>query len=319
MYIYLTLFYYSMSNEKRKSLKRGQSEFGVGMLIAGILFVAFIAVTIIFGLFYTIDAGERGIVRTFGEISPSISQPGLHVKIPIFQSVIKYSIRAQTISFDNKQGTGDGSEYSSLFASSKDLQSTQTAIVCNFHINEENVIDIYKKYGTSDNYHKNIIEPIIRDTVKAVSAQYTAEELVTKRPEVAEAVTKLLSQRFYDKNAVLDNINIVNFEFSKEYAAAIEQKVVQAQLLEKSKIELETIKVQAQQRIEQARGEAEAIKIQAQSINQQGGQNYVELQRINRWDGHYPLFMGSGTSAILDMRSISASTISYTSSTNVTQ
>jgi regulator of protease activity HflC (stomatin/prohibitin superfamily) len=257
-----------------------------------------------FGTIYTIDEGDRGIIRTFGKISPEISQPGLHFKIPFFQSLIVYSVRTQTISFDNKQGTGDNSEYSSLFASSKDLQSTQTAIVCNFHINEQDVVNIYKQYGDSNTYHKNIIEPIIRDTVKAISAQYTAEELVTKRPEVAQKGAELLSQRLAAKNAVLDNLNIVNFQFSDEYAKAIEQKAVQAQLLEKSKIELETTKVQADTRIAQAEGEAKAIQIQTEAISKQGGASYVELQRIQRWDGHYPMFMGSGSSAILDMRSV---------------
>jgi len=263
--------------------------------------IGLIALILIFGTFYTIDAGDRGIVRTFGKISPDISQPGLHFKIPLIQHVIVYSVRTQTISFDNKAGTGDNSEYSSLFASSKDLQSTQTAIVCNFHINEQDVINIYKQYGTSDTYHKNVIEPIIRDTVKAVSAQYTAEELVTKRPEVAQKAAELLSQRFSTKNAVLDNLNIVNFEFSKEYATAIEQKAVQAQLLEKSKIELETIKVQAEQRVAQAEGEAKAIQIQTAAIATSGGQNYLTLKWIEKWNGQ--VSMVNGGSSIIDLRS----------------
>jgi regulator of protease activity HflC (stomatin/prohibitin superfamily) len=271
--------------------------------------IGIIALILIFGTFYTIDAGERGIVRTFGQISPAISQPGLHFKIPIIQTVIVYSVRTQTIAFDNKQATGDQSEFSSLAAASKDLQETNTAVVCNFHINEQDVITIYKQFGDSETYNTNIIEPIIRDTIKSTSALYTAEELVTKRPEVAKAAADLLRDRLAAKNAVLDNLNIVNFEFSPEYTKAIEAKAVQAQTLEKSRIELETIKVQANSRIAQAEGEARAIQIQVAAINQQGGANYVSLQAIQKWNGQLPLVNGGSSMPFIDMRTLGGAAI----------
>jgi regulator of protease activity HflC (stomatin/prohibitin superfamily) len=282
--------------------------FGIIALICLVIFLIFL-----FGSWYTIDAGERGIILTFGNPSKEISQPGFHFKLPIIQKLLKYSIRTQTIAFDNKQGDGDKSEYSSLFAASSDLQETQTAVVCNFHINEQDVITIYRQYGDSHTYNINIIEPIIRDTVKSISALYTAEELVTKRPEVAKAAADLLRERLAAKNAILDNLNIVNFEFSPEYTKAIEAKAVQAQTLEKSRIELETIKVQAASRIAQAEGEAKAIQIQVAAINQQGGANYVSLQAIQRWNGQLPYVSGGGSMPFIDMRTLGGAATAFVS------
>lgn len=273
--------------------------FGIVAILCFIIFLIFL-----FGSWYTIDAGDRGIILTFGKPSAAISQPGFHFKLPIIQQLLRYSIRTQTISFDNKEATGDNSEFSSLSAASKDLQETNTAVVCNFHINEQDVITIYKQFGDSKTYNVNIIEPIIRDTIKSTSALYTAEELVTKRPEVAKAAADLLRDRLAAKNAVLDNLNIVNFEFSPEYTKAIESKAVQAQTLEKSRIELETAKVQANTRIAQAEGEAKAISIQVQAINQQGGANYVNLQAIARWNGQLPYVNGGSSMPFIDMRTL---------------
>jgi regulator of protease activity HflC (stomatin/prohibitin superfamily) len=114
----------------------------------------------------------------------------------------------------------------------------------------------------------------------------------------------LLRDRLAAKNAVLDNLNIVNFEFSPEYTKAIESKAVQAQTLEKSRIELETAKVQANTRIAQAEGEAKAISIQVQAINQQGGANYVNLQAIARWNGQLPYVNGGSSMPFIDMRTL---------------
>jgi hypothetical protein len=82
------------------------------------------------------------------------------------------------------------------------------------------------------------------------------------------------------------------------------EQLVQEQNALAAKNKLEQTRYEAEQRISQAKGEAEAIKIQAQAVNSQGGRDYVELQRISKWNGQYPMFMGSGASPIVDMRSV---------------
>ena len=300
---------------KKKMVKNDDIDFGgdnmphqVKMIITGV--IAFICLVIflifLFGAWYTVDAGDRAVVLLFGKASTDISQPGLHFKIPIIQSVVVYSVRTQTIKFDNinNAATATPSEYDALSSASKDLQIVNTAVIVNYHINEKDVLNIYQQYGTSQTYQTNILEPIIRNVVKATTAKFTAAELVDNRSEVINEATNVLDSQFIDKNAVLDNFNIVNFLYSPEYSAAIEQKAVQTQLLQKSQIELETTKVQAQQRVAQATGESEAIKTQISAIAAQGGTNYLTMLWIQKWNGQVALVQSNDAMPIIDMRSL---------------
>lgn len=274
--------------------------FVIGVIIGLILIISF------FGTFYIVHAGERAIVTTFGNPDLTPRTEGLHFKIPLVQKAIIMDTKTQTVSFDNKQGQGDNSEYSSLFASSKDLQDVQTAVVVNYHIEPDKVPYIYKTYGSFDIYKLNIIEPIIRDTVKTVTAEFTAEQLVQNRSEVAQRISELLEQRLSEKSAVFERINIVNFQYSAEFSKAIEEKQVAQQnaLTEKNKLEM--VQYQAQQRIAQAEGEAKAIAIQVNAINQQGGDNYVRLKMIEKWSGNLPTVSGGGNVfSVLNLNTLS--------------
>lgn len=301
---------------KQEDLERNRIEMPpeVKLIIKSVIgvIIVIIVLILVFGSWYIVNVGQRAIVVTLGNPS-SITQPsGIHLKIPLIQHIERMNIRTQTINFDNMKGTGDITEVSSLFCASKDLQDVQIATVVNYHINENDVLYIFKQYGNSNAYQKNILEPIVRETVKSVSAQYTAEELVTKRTQFSDDVAKLLQQRFEDKKAVFERYNVVNFEFSEQFTKAIEAKVTAEQnaLAEKNKLEM--VKYQAQQRIEQSQGEAKAIEIQVNAINKQGGQAYVNLQAIQKWDGKMPLFVGGSSVPFIDFNSMTKSSVTTT-------
>lgn len=259
-----------------------------------------VGLILFFGSFTVVSAGHRGVITNFGKVSGKVFGEGIHLKVPFYDAVHKMNVQTQTANFDNKQGKGDNSEYSSLFAASKDLQDVQIAVVVNYHLKPESVNDIYQKYGTA--YTHNVIEPIIRETVKSVSAQYTAEELVTKRIQFSDAVAKALSERLVEKDSVFERFSVVNFEFSKSFSDAIEQKVTAEQNALAAKNKLEQVKYEAEQRISQARGEAEAIRIQAQAITQQGGREYVNLKWVEKWDGKLPTTtVGEGSGLLFNI------------------
>src|SRR5205814_471057 len=147
-----------------------------------------------------VQAGERAVKTRFGAVV-GVLDTGLYFKKPFVESVHKMNVKTLTVQFDNKQATGDNTEYSSLSAASKDLQDTAIAVVVNYHIDGAKVDKIYQQYNSVENYQLNVIEPIIRETVKSTSAQYTAEELVTKRAEVAGTISKILVDKFATKDA----------------------------------------------------------------------------------------------------------------------
>jgi regulator of protease activity HflC (stomatin/prohibitin superfamily) len=242
---------------------------------------------VLYGSVGTINAGERGIKTRFGAITGVVSE-GLYFKIPFIERVHTMDVKTRTINYDKNGNEGDARDTSQLYGASKDLQDVQIGVVVNYHINPEKVAAIFAQYSSTDNYEANVIEPIIREVVKSTSAQYTAEELVTKRADYSEKVNATLAERMVSKDAVLERFSVTNFEFSKVFSQAIEAKVAAVQNAEAAKNKLEQVKFEAQQTIEAAKATAEAQRIQSESLQSQGGKDYVQLKAVEKWDGHLP-------------------------------
>lgn len=277
-------------------------EKSIGRVIGyGILGI--ILIVVFFGSFVVIDPGHKGLVVHLGQLSDTTLDNGFHFKMPIITHIEDVSVQTQTTKFDNMKGAGDSGEQSSLFAASKDLQDVQIATVVNWHVDNAHVLDIYRQYQGMDNYTASVIEPIIRNSVKSISALYTAEELVQKREQFSNDVSKDLALQLTEKGAVLEQVNIVNFEFSGTFTKAIEAKVVAEQDALAAKNKLAQVEYEAQQRKAQAQGEADAIAIQSQAIKQGGGADYVKLQWIDAWKSggaHVPnTILGSGAGNFL--------------------
>lgn len=238
--------------------------------------VVFVLLILVFMATYTISAGHRGVLLTFGKPSMEVKDEGLHFKVPLIQSIKKLEVRKQKI-----EVTAD--------SASKDLQDVQTTIALNFHLSESEVPVLYQKIGNS--YRERIIDPAIQEAVKAVTANYVAEELITKRPMVREDMRILLKEKLDKYYIKVDDFNIVNFQFSEEFDKAIEQKVTAEQFKLKAVMDLERIKVEKEQKITQAQAEAEALRIQKQVITKELIQlRNIEMQMsaIEKWNGVMP-------------------------------
>jgi regulator of protease activity HflC (stomatin/prohibitin superfamily) len=249
-----------------------------------------IGICLLFMTFGSVASGEIGIRTTFSKVTGIVNQ-GLYVKIPFIEKVKILDTRTRTINYDKNGQEGDSRDSSSLTGASKDLQDVSIGVMVNYKLDAQKAENIFNQYRTNENFETNVIEPIIRETVKSVSAQYTAEELVTKRLEYSDKVTVLLKERFLTKDSILERFSITNFEFSKAFSVAIESKVTAVQNAEAAKNKLEQVKAEAQQTIEKAKADAEAIRISAQAISSQGGADYVALKAVERWDGKLPVQM----------------------------
>ncbi|MEK7588958.1 MAG: prohibitin family protein [Patescibacteria group bacterium] len=258
--------------------------------IAKNLFISIGVLILLFGTFGTIGAGEIGVRTRFSKVVGTI-QPGIYMKVPFMEQVHKIDIKVKTVDYDKNGVEGDAMDTSALSASSKDLQAVWANIVVNYSVNPMNAIEIYTNYRSAEQFGFAIVEPIIRETVKSITAQYTAEELVTKRLEISDKVFSLLSEQLPAKGAILSQSNLTNFDFSSAFNKAIEDKVTAVQNAETQKNKLEQIKYEAQQTIETAKATAEAQRISAQALAAQGGSDYVQLKAIEKWDGHLPTQM----------------------------
>ena len=241
---------------------------------------------IIFSSITIISAGHTGVQVTLGEVNPNALTEGVHLVNPI-SSVKDVDVRLQK------------AELKGASAGTKDLQVVHTDIVVNFRLHADKVPHIYKEYGL--NVDEKVLGPAINEAFKSVTAKYTSEELITKRAEVSETIQAMLTTKVAPFNIDVSGISLVNFGFSPEYQKAIEQKVIATQSKLKAEQDLERIKVEAASRIAQADGEAKAIAIQAAAIQSNGGENYVKLQWIDKWDGKLPTHMLQGGQTLMNI------------------
>lgn len=242
--------------------------------------LAIVALIFIFSAWGSIDAGERGIKTRGGAVVGTLEQ-GYYMKLPFIEEVHEMDVRTRSISYEKGEGFNN-----QLSGASKDLQDVSIGVVTTFHIDPSKVGIIFSSYSSVDNYQTVVIEPIVKNVVKTVTAQYSAEEIAsTKRAEINEKVNAKLAEELATKDAILESANTTNFDLSKAFTDAIEAKVTAVQLAEAQKNKLEEVKYKAQQTIETAKAEAESIRIKAQSINSQGGADYVKLKAIEQWDG----------------------------------
>jgi len=242
-----------------------------------ITLLSIVILVVLFGTFYTVQAGERGVLLTFGKPSDVAIGEGLHFKIPIAQKVVKMDVKTQKYEAD-------------LTAASQDLQDVNTKIAINYHLVPERVPEVYRSIGIL--YAEKVIYPLEQEANKATTAQFTAEQLITRRDAVREQMKTALIEKLAPRGIIVEDVSIVNFAFSSSFSSAIEAKVTAEQNALAAKNKLEQIKYEAEQRITTATAEAEAIKIQTQAINAQGGKDYVQLKAIEQWDGKLPTYTG---------------------------
>ncbi|OGQ24939.1 MAG: HflC protein, partial [Deltaproteobacteria bacterium RIFCSPHIGHO2_02_FULL_42_44] len=178
-------------------------------------------------------------------------------------------------------------------AASKDLQIISTVMATNYHLIPEAVDEVYQKIGLA--FEDKVIQPAVQEVIKAVTAKYTAEELIAKRGEVKSAIRTELTDRLVTFNIKVVEVSVADFNFSRTFNDAIEAKQVAEQQVAKSRNELERIKVENEQKISQAKAEAEGLKIQRQEITESLLKlREIENQRkaIEKWDGKLPSVTG---------------------------
>lgn len=234
----------------------------------------------IFSTFTIVPAGHIGVQQTLGSVNMETLTEGAHFVNPISR------IHTVDVRVVKAQLTGAN-------AGTKDLQIVHTDIVVNYRIDGAKAAHIYKEFGLS--LEDKILLPAINESFKAVTAHYNSEELITKRDQVSAQIQTELQDKVAPYGLQISTISLVNFGFSPEYQAAIEQKVISTQATLKAEQDLQRIKIEAQQAIAKAEGEAKAIAIQSQAIQSQGGESYVKLKAIEKWDGKLPNVNGGVT------------------------
>jgi regulator of protease activity HflC (stomatin/prohibitin superfamily) len=221
------------------------------------------------------------VLLHFGAVRGALGE-GLHLKLPLVQRVALVDVRIQKSETDAS-------------AASKDLQTVKAKIAVNYHAAPEEAAKLYAQVGT--NYAQTLVDPAVQECVKAVTAQHTAEELITKRQEVSSKIQNVLAEKLRPYGIVVDAFNIVDFDFSQKFNEAVEEKLAAEQRALKAKYDLERAKTEAEQKLTQARAEAEALKIQREQVTPELLRlREIEVQKmaVEKWDGRLPSVTGGG-------------------------
>ncbi|MGV3582386.1 MAG: prohibitin family protein [Methylophilus sp.] len=238
--------------------------------------------------FVVINAGHRGVITTFGKVNQTVLEEGLHFRIPIMQQVREINVQIQ-----KAEGDGD--------AASRDLQQVHTKIALNYHLIPTRVAETFQLVGDLNSVGDRIIVPAVQEAFKATTAKYTAEELISKRPEVRDQISQFMKDRLLRHGIAIDEFSIVNFRFSESFNQAIEGKTTADQLKLKAERDLERIKVEAEQKIASAKAEAESLRLQKQEITPDLLKlREIENQRLalEKWNGQLPQVTGGSVPMI---------------------
>ena len=265
-----------------------------------IAFSLFVLIGIAYQAFVVVDAGYVGVVKRLGAVKPKELSEGFHIITPFIDSVEKFDIRLSKVTSD-------------ATASSKDLQVVNTSVAVQYSMTPELMPLTLQKVGTRAVVERTLIDPSILESVKAITAMYTAEELITRRDEVKtmiqQKISSFLNESTQEKNLagllVIANVAITDFDFSSEFNRAIEEKVRAEQEALKATNEKDRRVTQAEAQAEEQRliadalayeievesvARAEAIKREAEALAD--NPQLIQLRLAEKWDGQLPKFTG---------------------------
>ena len=275
-------------------------EFKWGHMIGS--FVALIvAIILAFSMIKTVPTGYTGILTTFGKVEPNTVSAGVHVIAP-WQKIVKLDNRTQKVSVETD-------------TFSKDIQQVKVSLAVNFCIDQATAQELYKTVGV--NYYESVVLPRILENVKAVVAEYSAENLVAKRGELSDEILTRLTDDAAAYGINIISISVEDIDFTDEFTDAVERKQVATQ----NKLAAETeqaqktmeeqaaadravisAKAKAEQDVIAANAELEVTKIQAEAALYAGEKeaemnkriaesltpNLVKYYYIKQWEGVLP-------------------------------
>lgn len=225
-----------------------------------------------------VNEGEVAVITRFGKIS-GIKEAGWSFKMPYIdshQATFSSKVQVTTIEAD---------------AVTKDQQAVKIKLNVQYRLDTTKADELFKQVRTEDYYEKSILPPILQESVKSQSTNYSSLELTTMRDQFKIDITKAIEQRLKTYYSFIVSVNVENIDWSEQYDKAVEQKIITEQQVQTRRQELEKSKIQSEIEITQARGEAEANRLRKESLTPE----IIEKMKIEKWDGKLPQVTGSNT------------------------
>ncbi len=277
--------------------------------LAPIAVVVLLLSVLLGGMAVVVEAGHVGVLRTLGAVRPEPLKEGFHLKRPFLDQVEQVDIR---LTASHAQAT----------AASRDLQTVTTQVTTQYSMQGELAPLTYQRVGKLGKVSAALVEPAIQECVKAVTAKFTAEELVTKRELVKQQIQQALvsyinntlREKGLENSLIVANVAITDFNFSPEFNKAIELKVQAEQQALQAKNEKIKRVTQAEAAASertlsadaeaystevQSKARADAIKREADALKQ--SPELIRLRAVEKWDGVLPRITSGGVVPFLNL------------------
>ena len=274
--------------------------------------VGVVALVVLISSFVIVEAGHVGVVMRLGAVQSEYLTEGFHMKIPIMDDVEQIDVRLRKAEQEAS-------------ASSKDLQVVRTTIAVQYSLIGPLAPGTYQRIGSREVVQRTLVDPAIQESVKAITAKYTAEELVTRREEVKSQIQaqidSFLNETLVEKDLAgalrIANVAITDFLFSAEFNRAIEEKVRAEQDALKAGNEKLRRVTQAEaaaaertlaadaaayQIDVESKARAEAIRREAEALKD--NPELIRLRLAEKWDGVLPRFTGGEAIPLIDLKDI---------------
>ena len=242
--------------------------------------VLLVVIIVLFNSITIVDAGHTGVINTLGHVSENVLQEGIHLKVPFVQTIIKMDNRIVKLEVETE-------------AFSKDLQTVETKLAINYRVSKDKSYAIYKNVGSE--YETILVSPAVNEVLKAITAKYTAEESVANRSLISHGLIEELNNKLNKNGIFVEDVNIINFEFSEAYIAAIEEKQVAEQRLLKAKTEKEEAIVKAEAEAETLRIQSEAQAKANNILSKSLSENLIRYEMMKKWNGELPMVTDGST------------------------
>jgi regulator of protease activity HflC (stomatin/prohibitin superfamily) len=257
----------------------------------GAVIVGLVVLVVLGGSFYTIDAGERGVILRNGKVVGT-AEPGLSFKLPIVDSVREITVQTQA------------RVYEKVMVYSRDQQSAELYISVNYRLPADQVQTIYTEYGGKDGVMTRLLDRQVPEEVKNVFGRFNAVTAIQERERLSKEVQEAIQRATTNPVLIVESVQIENIDFSEAYEQSIEQRMLAEVEVQKVQQNAQREKVQAEILVIQAKAEADAKKLQgdaeAHAINARGkalrdNPSLVELVQAEKWNGVLPTTMVPGS------------------------
>mmetsp|Transcript_12918 Transcript_12918/g.15541 ORF Transcript_12918/g.15541 Transcript_12918/m.15541 type:complete len:288 (-) Transcript_12918:201-1064(-) len=216
---------------------------------------------------YNVDGGERAVMfdTLRGGILPDVRGEGTHFMVPVIQRPIIMDIRTKPREIPSVTGT-------------KDLQMVNIKLRVLWRPVEEELPRLYRELGVD--FDERVLPSIGNEVLKAIVAQYNAEELLSKRAEVSDRIKQEMMKRAKMFHLKFDDVAITHLTFGVEFMRAIESKQVASQEAERQQWVVKKAEQERIAAVTRAEGEAEAATIITKAMEKTGNA-IVEVRRID--------------------------------------